>query len=295
MSSDRYYMRDTNPAQELAPLLWLVGALVAGFTIQCLLNWLSPGFTDNWLALSPDNILHGRVWVLFTYSFLHDPGNLFHLIGNALSILFIGRLLLPALGRNRLLLSYAGAVLAAGLFWLAVNFTRTGHPLLIGASGGSYGLLALFCCQFAYDRLTLLLFFIIPVTVVPRYLLMVVGCIETIFFLFAELFPVAHSPYAHSAHVAGILAGIIAFRAIRQADEAVELAPSSPVIELPAWMKKKKTPSAAGPAKANIPALHDLKIEVDRILDKINLSGFGSLTAEEKRTLDAAHNLLSKH
>ena len=295
MSSDRYYMRDTDPARELTPLLWLIGALVAGFAVQCLLNWLVPGFTERWLALSADNILHGRLWVLFTYSFLHDPGNLFHLIGNCLSILFIGRLLLPALGASRVLFSYAGAVLAAGVFWLAVNFTHSEHPLLIGASGGSYGLLALFCCQFAYDRLTLLLFFIIPVSVVPRYLLMVVGGIETLFFLFTELFPVAHSPYAHSAHVAGMLAGLIAFRAIRQADATAEFEPAPAAVALPGWMKKQKTPISTAPVKVDVAARQELKAEVDRILDKINISGFGSLTSEEKRTLDDAHNLMSKH
>lgn len=296
MISDRYYMRDTNPARELAPLLWLVGALVAGFAGQCLLDWISPGFTDRWLALSADNIRHGRVWTFFTYSFLHDPNNLFHLIGNALGILFIGRLLLPVFGRDRLFLAYAGAVLAGGLLWLAVNFTDASHPVLLGASAGSYGLLALFCCQFAYERLTVLLFFIIPVTVVPRYLLMVVGGIETLFFLFTELFHVgARSPYAHSAHVAGLLAGIMAFRAMRQTREDDELEEPRPPIELPAWMKKRPAAEASAPAKAKTPARLDLKAEVDRILDKINISGFGSLTAEEKRTLDQARNLMSKH
>ena len=37
-----------------------------------------------------------------------------------------------------------------------------------------------------------------------------------------------------------------------------------------------------------------LRAEVDRILDKINSQGFGALTADEKRLLDDAHDLLSK-
>jgi hypothetical protein len=35
----------------------------------------------------------------------------------------------------------------------------------------------------------------------------------------------------------------------------------------------------------------DLRVEVDRILDKINTSGLASLTATEKRLLDEAKNL----
>jgi hypothetical protein len=34
---------------------------------------------------------------------------------------------------------------------------------------------------------------------------------------------------------------------------------------------------------------------VDRILDKINSHGFGSLSPEEKRLLDEAKDLLSRH
>jgi hypothetical protein len=37
-----------------------------------------------------------------------------------------------------------------------------------------------------------------------------------------------------------------------------------------------------------------LQKEVDRILDKINDHGFGSLTMEEKRTLDQAKDVLKR-
>jgi hypothetical protein len=36
------------------------------------------------------------------------------------------------------------------------------------------------------------------------------------------------------------------------------------------------------------------KATVDGILDKINKKGFGSLTNEEKKTLDAARDILNK-
>ena len=40
---------------------------------------------------------------------------------------------------------------------------------------------------------------------------------------------------------------------------------------------------------------HSLQAEVDRILDKINENGFGSLTQDEKNTLDKAKGLLNRH
>ena len=40
--------------------------------------------------------------------------------------------------------------------------------------------------------------------------------------------------------------------------------------------------------------LDEVKAEVDRILDKINTSGFGALTDEEKRILDRAKDMLNR-
>ena len=44
----------------------------------------------------------------------------------------------------------------------------------------------------------------------------------------------------------------------------------------------------------NVTPPEDVRKEVDRILDKINRSGFGSLTDQEKKILDAARDLLNR-
>jgi len=66
-------------------------------------------------------------------------------------------------------------------------------------------------------------------------------------------------------------------------------------IELPGWVKKKPAAAAPAPFQVNLTHRDNLRAEVDRILDKINSRGFGALTAEEKRTLDEARDLLSRH
>ncbi len=298
MIYDRPYMRDPNPAKELAPLLWLAGVLVGCFAVQFALEAFAGDFTTNWLALTPNGIAHGRVWTLLTYSLLHSTTDLWHLIGNIIGLLVCGRLLLPVTGTRRFLWAYAGAVVAGGLLWLAVNFTR-GTPLhqpeLVGASAGVYGIFSLFCCRFAFERIQLLLFFIVPVSIVPRYALIAVTAVVTLFFIFGELFG-APTGIAHSAHLGGIIAGIIAHRALSRNpfEETEEEEQPRQAVELPAWMKKKSALPAAPSTKVNLSPRENLKAEVDRILDKINISGFGSLTPEEKRTLDAARNLMTK-
>ena len=54
---------------------------------------------------------------------------------------------------------------------------------------------------------------------------------------------------------------------------------------------KPATPAAY---HVNLSNREDLRAEVDRILDKINSQGFGALTADEKRLLDEAKDLLSR-
>ncbi|MEO5960708.1 MAG: DUF6576 domain-containing protein, partial [Opitutaceae bacterium] len=69
-----------------------------------------------------------------------------------------------------------------------------------------------------------------------------------------------------------------------------------PELELPGWLKRtsKDVPlSTTEPANAVI-GPREVRAEVDRILDKINSHGFGALTADEKRVLDGAKDLLSR-
>jgi hypothetical protein len=58
--------------------------------------------------------------------------------------------------------------------------------------------------------------------------------------------------------------------------------------------RRPKEPEASAGYKVNISAPADLRLEVDRILDKINSEGFGALTDDEKRLLDEAKDLLSR-
>jgi hypothetical protein len=67
---------------------------------------------------------------------------------------------------------------------------------------------------------------------------------------------------------------------------------------LPGWLRLKGRKHDAAKAGTTPKApwrSGNLRADVDRILDKINSHGFGSLSDEEKQTLDDAKDLLSKH
>lgn len=292
MISDRPYMRSVGPNSGMTPLFWLIGTLIAVYVAQRIgADWLRTGVLTEWLGLSPEGLTGGRIWTLLTYGFLHDPGNLWHLLFNCLGLFFLGRIILPELGGLRFLLLYAVSTIAGGLFWVGINFSRGG--LLVGASSAVLGMLIYFACMRPNERITFLLFFVLPVSVLPKFLAIIIAGLELFGLLFAELPRGGFATsIAHSAHLGGMLAALILFR-VWSAESPV--IPASRSVELPKWMRTKRAnPDIGGNYRVNVSPGRDMKREVDRILDKINNSGFGSLTPEEKRTLDEARDTLGK-
>jgi len=291
-------MRDDYSRRTTSVLVWLLSSLIAGFAIQLAFHELlgaRAGFAlDQLLALSVEGLKAGRVWTLFTYSFLHDIGGLIllHLLFNCLALWFLGRELLPLLGSRRFIGLWFGAIVLGGSLWAATNWRSGGE--VIGASAGVAGLLVAYGCINPNQRLTLLLFFI-PVTVVAKYLVMTSLVIDLFGFVFFEVFGrVSPLGWAHSAHLGGMAAGWLYFRYIHVREWKTPDARAE--IELPKWFKRTKEASVPPPAfKINLTSRENLKAEVDRILDKINSEGFGSLTPSEKQVLDDARDLLSKN
>ncbi len=298
MLSDRFYMRDTPGRPTTSALTWIICAIVAGFLLESIaLRWFSNPSVGNafmqGLELSPQTFRQGFAWTLLSYGLLHDPEQFFHILGNLLALYFLGRELLPLLGSRRFVGVCLASVILGGLVWLGCNWTHLGSQL-IGASSAVCGLLVVFACINPNQPVTLLLFFVLPVTLKPKYLALGLLAFDLFGLLFLELPGSASSLHiAHSAHLGGMLAGWLYFRCIHQrewknADDPVG-------IELPQWFRKAKKSTAPAPVyKVNVGSPETLRAEIDRILDKINSEGFGSLTPEEKNLLDNAKDQLSR-
>lgn len=294
MLSDRPYMRDDYSRNTSNVVTWLISAIVATFVLQFVfLRWFNGDRgLDSLLSLTVDNIAAGKVWTLFTYSFLHSTGNLLHVVANLLGLYFLGRALQPLLGAKRFMWLYAGAVMSGAVLWLGTHWPGGGAA--IGASAGVAGLFVVFACFHPNQPVTFLLFFVLPVTLKPKYVAIGLLAFELFGFVFYEIMGAVSpfGPIAHSAHLGGMLAGWIYFRYLHTA--RWRTASTRPDIELPRWLQK--TAKAAPPAafQVDVARREDLRAEVDRILDKINSDGFGALTADEKRLLDEARDLLSR-
>lgn len=301
MLYDRPYMRE-NPTPDSNKKVSIVTTLIiiniAVFVLQQVLNVMFPGyggrdnyFMTDWFALSAENFKSLKVWTIFTYSFLHSTSALIHIIGNMFGLFFIGRILEPILGKEKFLLLYFGSAFLGGLVYLLVHING-GSPV-IGASASVFGLLAFFCLVRPEQPITLLIFFIIPVTLKPKWVFWGSLGISAFAVLFYEL--PGHSGVAHSAHLGGLFSGILFYRYLYRSPLPFG-GSSRPAVELPDWIKRKNKTAEKITYRVNRSASgrEELQNEVDRILDKINASGFGSLNESEKKTLDQAKDILSR-
>lgn len=294
-------MRDDYQRERTSVLTWLISALIASFVLQVALRL--PSFngeqaTYQFLGLTIPGLQAGRVWTLFTHPFLHDPRFIFHLIANLFALYFLGRELLPMLGSRRFVGLLAAAAVVGGLAWTAVHWRFGGGDMLIGATAPVLALLILFACFFPNQELSFLLFFMFPVTLKPKHLAYVLAGFDLFGLIFFEI-PGTALPFdlviANSAHLGGMITGFLYYRFVHDAQWFLA-ADQRAEIELPRWMKRtRKTPVAKPAAPVSTGSSRDdLRAEVDRILDKINSDGFGSLTPQEKRVLDDAKDLLSR-
>ena len=282
-------MRDARQNGETSVLAWLIGMIVAGFVLQNVFTRVfQQGYElEGFFALSPAALRAWHLWTPLTYSFLHAPDNLLHILGNLLALFFLGRALLPVLGARKFLWLYGTACVVGGLAWAAVHWRSGG--LLLGASAGVASLLIVFACLYPDREMTFLLFFVVPVTVKPKYVALACVSIDVFGCIFYEIVRAA-APFtlAHSAHLGGMAVGWLYHRLVHEGWRPR----FRQEVELPRWAKR---PRAAAPKyEVDVGKPGDLRAEVDRILDKINSRGFGALTPEEKRLLDEARDLLSR-
>jgi hypothetical protein len=127
----------------------------------------------------------------------------------------------------------------------------------------------------------------------PKWIFWGMLAISTGGILFYEL--PNKSYVAHSAHLGGMFAGILYYRYFHNRSISFFGSESGQTtVEQPAWFKRREKKGQHISYKVNRVKRDDLQIEVDRILDKINISGFGSLSASEKQTLDRAKDILNR-
>ena len=291
MIYDRPYMKSASKPffQRDSIVMKLIALNVGIFVIQELSFVLfnQPNLFADIFALNSTQFLQGQFWTLLSYSFLHSSG-LAHIFGNMLGLYFIGRAIEPLIGSRQLLYLYFASVLAGALFFLSLNYASVGY--LIGASAAVSGLLAFYCLERPEEKITLLLFFVLPISIKPKWLLKIYFGVTLFLLLTAEL--TNQTNIAHSAHLGGLLTGFLYYRFFYRSGNSFLSEFNEPTIELPNWFKRQRKSKTSFSYSVNA-STEDrrLKDEMNRILDKINAQGFQSLTDEERTVLNKASQL----
>jgi membrane associated rhomboid family serine protease len=170
-----------------------------------IIGWLAPRLaaeitTTLWLL--PVAVMHGAVWQLVTYAFLH--ASVTHILFNMLSLWFVGSYLEAAVGSRKVGEIYFVAVVGAALCSVALSYTRVlglnpASPT-VGASGGIFGLMVAFGVLFGEQEFML---FPLPFRIKAKWLV-------TIYILIAlAMLLSGGTGINYVAHLGGALFGYI--------------------------------------------------------------------------------------
>jgi membrane associated rhomboid family serine protease len=295
MLEDRDYMRQPDYGRRLSltVVLIIVNAIV--YLFELLVSGYSHSLVveDQYFALSVEGLKSGFVWQLLTFQFMH--AGLWHLVFNCWAIYVFGRAIEETLGWKKSLILYLSSGVVGGICQVLAALlwpNLFGGPV-VGASAGGFGLMAAYAVLFPERELVLLLFFILPIRLTAKMLLM----LSAVLALGGIVFPLNH--IANAAHLGGMLTGVVFIRQVIQYrwrwwEFSSSRAAPREFISTRAG-KGSFWRSAANPPDADLSTDEFVKSEVDPILDKISRQGIHSLTERERQILEKARERMVKH
>jgi len=294
---------------------WTLGLVllnIAVFLVECAFarhpSDLRPGesdvvFFNTYLALSLNGLLHGYVWQLLTYQFMH--ATFWHILFNCWAIYVFGRVVEEMLGARNFIFITLSSGVVGGVFQVLSSLLWPqlfggGDSVTIGASAGAFGLVAAFATLFPERVLTMLLFLIIPIRMRAKTLLIFSAVLALGGILFPEFFNfISGGNIANAAHLGGMLTGLVYVLVFIQGRglggfgfgrPAPPPAPVAPERTVPARVWR----SRPGKPAVDLSAEDLLKTQVDPILDKISAHGLNSLSPREREILEKASGKMAK-
>jgi membrane associated rhomboid family serine protease len=285
MLEDRDYMKpEFSEHRWQAPfrLRWtwtmiLVAAYVAVLVAEQITTtfFQDKAFIFSYFELSRTGIEHGYVWQFVTYQFMH--AGWLHLILNSWAILIFGNELEQALGARRYLTLVFSSGIVGGVFQVLVAMAWPWFDgPVVGASACAFGLVAAFATLYPEQELTMLLFFVIPIRLRAKTLLL--GSI--VIALVGIVFP--WDNVANAAHLGGMAMGWFYIKKILKGGIFLGIAGE------PAYRQAQPAESAEKPDDGAESA------DVDAVLDKISARGINSLTSRERAILEAARKKMAR-
>ncbi len=226
------------------------------------------------------------IWQFVTYMFMH--GGIWHLLFNMLPLWMFGSDVERRIGRENFITVYLLCGLCGvGLFTLS-HMPAINDPnltTLVGASGAVCGILVAFAMIFPERRITLLIFFVLPLSLKAKYLVLGFFVIEVL----NELSQAPGNNVAHLAHLGGMLFAYFYMKFKFSLSlpfaftQVLSLRAKDYLYRRRYWQSRRR----------KYESVHSdsfISEEIDPILDKISKHGIRSLTWRERRILKKARS-----
>ncbi len=227
------------------------------------MDWDSPIYQA--LTMQTDLVLKGQIWRLFTFTYLHDQLGLMHILFNMLGLYMLGTPLERHWGAKRFFVFYtAGGFVAVLLYCLMTTLgPLSPYVALVGASGNVLAVLGACAVLFPQFRI-IFVFFPVPIRTAALILVVLYSF---------NLLNQGGNAGGDACHLAGLAFGIAwGYRGHLWTSRWDHWRDN---LKRGAWEAKRR----------DMQATED---DVDRILDKVQREGIGSLTRQEKRLLETA-------
>ena len=252
-----------------ALLAWLTLGLVAIWLLVTLLSLLGGAArfyvpVADWLTLpSLFTLFLTRPWTLLTYMAVHF--DFLHMLFNVLWLYWFGRMMLITLSDSHLAFSFVGGGIAGGILFLVSAVLGFGSGWLCGCSAAVIAVMCATAIRIPDHPVHLFLIGEMKLKWVA-----VACCLLTFI----------GGGGNQAAHIGGLLWGVAFGLMLRQGID--------PVKSLLLRTNHAKPRQPKRNADRMVRVLHDRQDELrrlDDLLDKIRLSGYGSLSARERKEL----------
>jgi len=204
-----------------------------------------------------------KIWQTCTYLFMH--GGILHIFFNMFVLWIFGRDLEVSWGKNEFLIFYFICGIGSGLLTVVSN--PYSIVPIVGASGALFGILVGYGFTFANKIVYFLGYFPLKV----KYLIISLCVID-----FCSFLSTTGSGISHITHFFGVIIGTV-YIFINFKENIIRL-----------WYIKMKLKSMQGKQKSKNNEVTHIKMQVDKLLDKLNDQGWESLTSKEEEFLNRA-------
>jgi membrane associated rhomboid family serine protease len=298
---DRDYYRREGPSflDRGQVCKWLIAINVGCFIIQLVTRRgidlpqgpvFEPGLFTDAFILNVNDVLHGQVWRLLTYAFLHEPGIWQHIVFNMLFLWWFGSDVEDIYGSREFLAIYLVSAFLGGVAFVLSTLAGLNpeYKACLGASGAVTAVMVL--CALHYPSRVILLFFIVPV---PIWLFVGFQVVQDAFIFLTQ----QRTSTAVVVHLAGAAFAFAHYkrhwRVLNWWGQLLSFFQQRARPRLRIYREEPRQPAPVA-APLEVDEGDQLEAKLDAVLAKVARYGQGSLSDSERQILLRASEVYKK-